>query len=181
MRELHQTPNHVAQPGYGSSSSAAPALYSGQGSPNLLPQGGWGPAQNGNGSWPNSGAQSPATPAVANATNAQGNASVESPVPLSANASSVDELISGAARAADNAKAKTAEQPGEKKIKKEKEKDKATKLVYSDNEVSPEEKMARLPRYAFAPKDTGKLAVADVTPAVTGAASNSHGVSNARD
>jgi hypothetical protein len=120
-------------------------------------------------------------PAVMNATNAQGNASVESPVPLSANASSVDELISGAARAADNAKAKTAEQPAEKKIKKEKEKDKATKLVYSDNEVSPEEKMARLPRYAFAPKDTGKLVVADVTPAVTGSASDPHGASDVRD
>ena len=35
----------------------------------------------------------------------------------------------------------------EKKVKKEKEKN--VKLVYSDNDVSPEEKMARLPRYAF--------------------------------
>ncbi|KAI9861457.1 MAG: hypothetical protein M1813_005354 [Trichoglossum hirsutum] len=181
MRELHQTPNHAAQPGYGSSSGATPIVYSGQGSPNSHPQGGWGQTQNGNGSWPNSGAQSPAAPAVINATNAQGNGSVESPVPLSANASSVDELISGAARAADNAKAKTADQPGEKKIKKEKDRDKATKLVYSDNEVSPEEKMARLPRYAFAPKDTGKLAVADTAPAVTGAASDPHGVSDVRN
>ncbi|KAH0538993.1 hypothetical protein FGG08_004442 [Glutinoglossum americanum] len=181
MRELHQTPNHAAQPGYGSGSSAGPVTYPGQGSPSLLPQGGWGPVQNGNGSWSNSGAQSPATPAVANATNAQGNASVESPVPLSANASSVDELISGAARAADSAKSKTADHPGEKKIKKEKDKDKATKLVYSDNEVSPEEKMAGLPRYAFAPKDTTKLAVADVNPAVTGAASGPHGASDIHD
>ena len=181
MRELHQTPNHVPQSNYGNSTGAGSAGLSGQGSPNPHPQGGWGSAQNGNGSWPDSGIQSPATPVVINATNAQGNASVESPVPLSANASSVDELISGAARAADNAKAKTAEQPGEKRIKKEKEKDKATKLVYSDNEVSPEEKMARLPRYAFAPKDTGKLAVADVTPVVTGAASKSRGVSDVRN
>ena len=30
-----------------------------------------------------------------------------------------------------------------------KEKSKATRLVYSDNETSPEEKMAVLPRYAF--------------------------------
>ncbi|KAI9781281.1 MAG: hypothetical protein M1839_006074 [Geoglossum umbratile] len=181
MRELHQTPNHVPQPGYGSSAGAGNAGFTRQGSPNSHLQSGWGPAQNGNGSWPDSGAQSPAASAVVNATNVQGNASVESPVPLSANASSVDELISGAARAADNAKAKTAEQPGEKKIKKEKEKDKATKLVYSDNEVSPEEKMARLPRYAFAPKDTGKLAVADVMPAVTGADFNPHGVSDVRN
>lgn len=37
--------------------------------------------------------------------------------------------------------------------KKEKEKDKATKMIYSDNEFSPEEKMAGLERYRF---DAGK-------------------------
>jgi hypothetical protein len=37
----------------------------------------------------------------------------------------------------------------EKKPKKEK--DKNMRMVYSDNEISPEEKMARLPRYAFVP------------------------------
>ena len=38
---------------------------------------------------------------------------------------------------------------GEKKLKKDK--DKETRMVVSDNETSPEEKMARLPRYAFSP------------------------------
>jgi len=37
----------------------------------------------------------------------------------------------------------------EKKVKKEK--DKNAKLIYSDNEVSPEEKMAKMQRYAFVP------------------------------
>jgi hypothetical protein len=32
-----------------------------------------------------------------------------------------------------------------------KDKDKNTRMVYADTEVSPEEKMARLPRYAFVP------------------------------
>ena len=39
----------------------------------------------------------------------------------------------------------------DKKLKKNKDKDKEVKMVYSDNDVSPEEKMASLPRYAFAP------------------------------
>jgi hypothetical protein len=39
----------------------------------------------------------------------------------------------------------------EKKSKKDKDKD--IRLVYSDNEVSPEEKMASLPRYAFNPAE----------------------------
>lgn len=58
--------------------------------------------------------------------------------------------------------------PEEKKGKKEREKDKNTKLVYSDNEVSPEEKMAKLPRYAFSPdgKKSGVFGSA-ATAAVT--------------
>lgn len=40
----------------------------------------------------------------------------------------------------------------DKASKKEKEKPKTTKLVYSDNEVSPEEKMAAMARYAFTPE-----------------------------
>lgn len=77
---------------------------------------------------------------------------------LSANASSLDDLVSGAAKDADkstSAPEVKIEQPNatpgheEKKVKKEK--DKSMKLVYSDNETSPEEKMALLPRYAFAP------------------------------
>ncbi|KAL8769568.1 MAG: hypothetical protein Q9209_004500 [Squamulea sp. 1 TL-2023] len=76
------------------------------------------------------------------------------PGPVSETATSLDDLVSGAAR--DAAKATNlvgingtnpVEAPEDKKGKK----DKAAKLVYSDNEVSPEEKMAHLPRYAFAP------------------------------
>lgn len=77
---------------------------------------------------------------------------------LSTNASSLDDLVSGAAKDADKAAVtaepkaeipKAADSKEEKKGKKEK--DKNMKLVYSDNDVSPEEKMAKMPRYAFAP------------------------------
>lgn len=51
----------------------------------------------------------------------------------------------------------------EKKVKKEK--DKNVKLVYSDNDVSPEEKMARLSRYAFAPEGGKDGMMADATTA----------------
>lgn len=78
------------------------------------------------------------------------------------NAEKIDASMSGKAEAA------AEEGPEEKKGKKEKEKDKSTKLVYSDNEVSPEEKMAQLPRYAFSPdgKKSGVLGGA-TTAAVT--------------
>lgn len=50
--------------------------------------------------------------------------------------------------------AKAAEEPAaaaaaDKKGKKDKEKN--TRMVYADTEVSPEERMAQLPRYAFVP------------------------------
>jgi len=79
---------------------------------------------------------------------------------LSDNATSLDDLVSGAAKDADKAasgpEVKPQEEPeaagGTKEEKKgKKEKDKSMKLIYSDNEVSPEEKMAQMPRYAFAP------------------------------
>ena len=80
-----------------------------------------------------------------------------SPLPAITNSLSLDDLLSGAAKDADQAgtiascKAgtKTDEPQDEKKGRKEK--DKSTRLVYSDNEISPEEKMAQMPRYAFAP------------------------------
>jgi hypothetical protein len=46
----------------------------------------------------------------------------------------------------------------EKGPKKEKDKNKTSKLVYSDNDVSPEEKMARMPRYAFTPEKKAAVA-----------------------
>ena len=77
---------------------------------------------------------------------------------LSANATSLDDLVSGAAKDADKAAGAAEAKPDLPKIeepteekKGKKEKDKNMKLIYSDNEVSPEEKMAQMPRYAFAP------------------------------
>ena len=88
------------------------------------------------------------------------------PTPAEA-ASSLDDLIANASKQADvnAAEAATftkvatspaaAPEPLEEKasIKKDKEKEKAkaTRLVYSDNETSPEEKMAMLAKYAFTP------------------------------
>ncbi|KAL5339341.1 hypothetical protein BJX70DRAFT_158004 [Aspergillus crustosus] len=66
--------------------------------------------------------------------------------------SSIDDLISGAAKEAEQAAAvpsKPTENAEEKSSKKDKSKQ--SRLVYSDNETSPEEKMASLSRYAFVP------------------------------
>ncbi len=52
--------------------------------------------------------------------------------------------------AAPPVKEEAAEDKATKKDK-EKEKPKSTRLVYSDNETSPEEKMAMMPKYAFTP------------------------------
>lgn len=56
----------------------------------------------------------------------------------------------------------------EKKVKKDK--DKNNRMVYSDNEVSPEEKMAKMLRYAFVSdgKDDTTLVDANATPGVAG-------------
>jgi hypothetical protein len=75
---------------------------------------------------------------------------------VSNSATSLDDLLSGAAKEADKAdtiatiKADVKREPQEDKRAK-KEKEKGTRLVYSDNDISPEEKMAQMPRYAFAP------------------------------
>ena len=60
------------------------------------------------------------------------------------------------------------EQPSsEKKGKKDKER--ATRMMLTDDKISPEEKMAQLPRYAYVP-DGGKDTILGdaTTPAVTG-------------
>ena len=83
---------------------------------------------------------------------------IASPPSHNPNASSLDDLLSGAAKDADRAaataenitEAPKAQEPQEEK-KGKKDRDKSMKLMYSDNEVSPEEKMAKIPRYAFAP------------------------------
>ena len=51
------------------------------------------------------------------------------------------------------------EKEKEKVTKRDKTKSSTTKLVYSDNEVSPEEKMARFARYAFIPDRKEKTVV----------------------
>ena len=88
--------------------------------------------------------------------------------PESAKATSLDDLISGASREAEATQSvqpdpapapPTAEVATEEKApKKEKDKNKTSKLVYSDNDISPEEKMARMPRYAFTPEKKAAMA-----------------------
>ena len=53
---------------------------------------------------------------------------------------------------------------------KKSKKDKPMKMVYSDNDVSPEEKMALMPRYAFVPEGKAETAPADaiVPPTAVG-------------
>lgn len=58
-----------------------------------------------------------------------------------------------------------AEADSSKKIKKEK----GIKMFYSDNEVSPEEKMARMSKYAFDPAEHQPVVLGDATGAVAGA------------
>ncbi|KAH8813044.1 hypothetical protein F5884DRAFT_321464 [Xylogone sp. PMI_703] len=127
----------------------------------------------------------------------------------STNASTVDELVSGAARqgddideiirmaeagikppkkiatpdtptaaAAANTEATATPEVAEKTdaadktetSEKKSKKDKPTRMIYSDNEVSPEEKMAKLPRYAFVPEEQNETALYDITeqPGVAG-------------
>ena len=83
----------------------------------------------------------------------------------SAIAASVDELISTAKGAA-TPTTPNAEAGSDKKSKKDK--DKATRLVYSDEEVSPEEKMSKLPRYAFVPDRKEETVLGTPEGAVTG-------------
>lgn len=100
-----------------------------------------------------------------------------------ADATSLDDLLSGAAKDADKAsiaaeaKANTKAENAQPEKKNKKDKEKATKLVYSDNETSPEEKMAQLPRYAFVPDGKGETVLGDATTAaVTGVARGSDNV-----
>ncbi|EON67284.1 hypothetical protein W97_06537 [Coniosporium apollinis CBS 100218] len=99
---------------------------------------------------------------------APGSAQYDTPQPAPANATSVDELISSAAKDVDGSKPATTEAGPEKKAKKEK--DKNTRQVYTDNDVSPEEKMAQLPRYAFVPDYREETVLGPAEAAVTGPA-----------
>jgi hypothetical protein len=63
---------------------------------------------------------------------------------------------------------KTEEKPEttEKKSKKEK----PIKMIYSDNDMSPEERMAKMPRYAFIPDEKTESALVDAAtvPGIAG-------------
>jgi hypothetical protein len=83
----------------------------------------------------------------------------------------VDELISNAAKNADESSKATPQTDSaagtEKKSKREK--DKNVKFVFYDQTVSPEEKMAALPRYAFVPAHKDAMMLDVPEGAVTGA------------
>ena len=81
--------------------------------------------------------------------------------PISA---SVDDLVSGAAKQADAAAEASKTDPAEEKPSK-KDKAKQMRLIYPDNETSPEEKMSRLPRYAFAPDRQGEKVLEELPAA----------------
>ncbi len=121
-------------------------------------QAGWNPAQNGNnGDTIRNAAEVAAPPPSANVS------LNETP----ATATSLDDLVSGAAKDADKTENKAEAPAADKKAKKEK--DKPVKLVYSDNEMSPEEKMAKMPRYAFVPDQKPETVLGEATTAaVTG-------------
>jgi hypothetical protein len=80
--------------------------------------------------------------------------------------SSVNDLVSGAAKEADQAAAKAAAGAATEEKPSKKDKSKPTRLVYSDNETSPEEKMARLSRYAFVPDRRGETTLEELPAAV---------------
>lgn len=131
------------------------------GTPNAQQQqASWGPSRNGNNGDGALNAASVVTSGVS-ANEATSEASITAPL--------IDDQVSGAARDADKIGSNAVVQAGEKKSKKDKEKDKSVKLVYSDNEMSPEEKMAKLPRYAFVPDRKPETVLGDATTAaVTG-------------
>ncbi|KAL1956715.1 hypothetical protein VTO42DRAFT_6865 [Malbranchea cinnamomea] len=90
-------------------------------------------------------------------------------------ASAVDDLISGAAKQADELAAKSTPAPASEEKTAKKDKAKVTRLVYSDSEVSPEEKMARLPRYAFVRDQKGETVLGNATTAAVARAVDDSG------
>ncbi len=123
-------------------------------------QAGWMPAQNGNNEYVTRNATDVAAPPPpANVTLNE----------TSITATSLDDLVAGAAKDANKTDNKAEAPAAEKKAKKDK--DKPVKLVYSDNEMSPEEKMAKMPRYAFVPDQKPETVLGEATTAaVTGVA-----------
>lgn len=125
-------------------------------------QASWSPPQNGN--------SGDGSRNVANLASASASVK-EATSETSATATSIEDGASGAAKDVEKPETKAEVQSGEKKTKKDKDKDKSVKLVYSDNEMSPEEKMAKLPRYAFVPDRKPETVLGEATTAaVTGVA-----------
>ncbi len=124
------------------------------------PQSSWIPSQNGN-----NGESSRIVAKVVTSGVSAKDATNEA----SATATSINDGLSGAAKDAEKIESKAEVQSGEKKTKKDKEKDKPVKLIYSDDVMSPEEKMAKMPRYAFVPDRKPETVLGDATTAaVTG-------------
>ena len=167
MQQMHQgqipgplNPSSIVQPNQATSYGNPPYIASGaafdsHGSvPQQTPQ-----PRNGN-----SVAPSIAPPQTAHAT--QHTSSIPATVPhvLTADDASKDPSLNET-----QAELKVGEQQTEKKSKKEKEREKESKMIYSDNEISPEEKMAKLSRYAFNPEEREEMVLGDASAAaVTG-------------
>ncbi|KAI9785610.1 MAG: hypothetical protein M1816_000357 [Peltula sp. TS41687] len=139
------------------------AVPSGQ-SPGPVQTGGWVQAPGANNTWHDNSPPGVPPPGLSGLPTASTN--------ISTNPSSYNHDNPGGADIPEAASTKPATSAGEviePKIKKEKDKEKTTKLIFSDNEVSPEEKMASLPRYAFAPIKREETVLGEATtPAVTG-------------
>lgn len=151
MQQMHQ-----GQASVPSSQSAGPAQI-----------GGWAQPPGANNTWHDNSPPGVPPPGLSGLPMTSTNLPAQLGNPPSSNVSNPN-----AAETAEAARSKPAMAAGEvtePKVKKEKDKEKATKLIYPDNEVSPEEKMASLPRYAFAPIKREETVLGEATtPAVTG-------------
>lgn len=89
------------------------------------------------------------------------------PVPTPPGALNADATPTPGAAPVDGGAPKGTEQAAEATEEKpaKKDKSKQARLVYSDNEFSPEEKMAGLPRYAFVPNRMGETTLDTLPPA----------------
>ncbi|KAL9105141.1 MAG: hypothetical protein Q9187_008813 [Circinaria calcarea] len=159
MQQLHQGQLPAA---------STPASYSTQPSHSQHQHGGFDPAQSArdsqNHQFPNNTNNGPEAGPLA----AQHVRSSNAPSVTDTKSAPVNDRSKVAPDPEAQAEAKFERHPTEKKGKKDK--DKAIRLVYSDEEISPEEKMAKLPRYAFVPDGRGETVLGDATTAaVTGA------------
>lgn len=90
------------------------------------------------------------------------------PPPFDSNANAVDDLISSVVKESEARAANGSPAPEAVPEKKSKKSEKNTRFIYGDNETSPEEKMAMLPRYAFSRPSGEDVVLGDVGGAVAG-------------